>query len=207
MKSSCVQGSRTRNHVRLPIGCDWFFINTEFIRNGGEWVSGENKRMKMSVCLGVGFVHRWQDSTLQYMKQSEGYLRLKRKRKESTSQSVETTSMFSLFKQGQYARRFRFYTPYTREIDHVHLVIKNTHVPLHHRLLLSPNSAPRNPTMTGTGVTMLRGTECDLVVIHTLIITTAAAAAAAASHILAINPGRVGRSASSWRVDQPRLQL
>lgn len=65
---------------------------------------------------------------------------------------------------GRYASRVRVYTPTQKKVSPHHLAINKTHAPLHHPLFLSQTPTPCNPTMTGTVVIVLRGTENDVFV-------------------------------------------
>ncbi len=72
----------------------WINIPQKQWMSGG-WVlihefSRTTSESKRGLVSGFGFVHRCRDNIIRCMKQCDGYIRLKRKRKKSVSQSLET---------------------------------------------------------------------------------------------------------------------
>ncbi len=96
-----------------------------------------NSKIKMVFVWELGLVHRLQDCIPQYMKQSDGYMRLKRNRKELISKRA-LCLLYS--RPGQYARRVRIYTTIQENVSMHHLARNKAHASLHHRPVLSSNS-------------------------------------------------------------------
>ena len=129
--------------------------------------------MNQEGCWSRGCVSYIDGETMYSNKVSDRYICLRRKRRESVSQSFENERV-SLFYQSpvQYTRRVRIYTHHTRGNEHGSLYERKNARTTDPGCILS---SPKLLRLANPGAFALIGTEHDLIVSHTLATTTTAA--------------------------------